>query len=94
MGATKRDVTEKTDKSDKRPTYGAYLVIGNGEASRWTPIGAAWPNADGRGLNVKLDAIPVDGSVALREPREEDEVVPEREDRPRAKERRDGPRMG
>ena len=85
--------SDKSDKTDKRPTHRAYLVIGSGEVSRWTPIGAAWRHADGRGLNVKLDALPVDGSVVLREPQDGD-PNPEREDPPRARDRRDGPRMG
>ena len=50
-----------------KPTHNVYVVQGEGEASRWVRIGAAWPNADGKGFNVKLDAAPVLGRIVLRE---------------------------
>lgn len=81
------------EKADKRPTHRAYVVIGSGEASIWREIGVGWKHSDARGINIKLDAVPVDGSLVLRE-RKDDEPAPERETRPRAKDRRDGPRMG
>jgi hypothetical protein len=33
--------------------------------TRWTDIGAAWPVKDGKGLKVKLDAIPTSGEIIL-----------------------------
>lgn len=36
----------------------------------WTRVGAAWPNKDGRGFNVVLDVVPLDGRLILREPLE------------------------
>ena len=33
-------------------------------------MGAAWPNKDGRGFNVVLDVVPLDGRLILREPME------------------------
>jgi len=36
----------------------------------WTRVGAAWPNKDGRGFNVVLDVVPLDGRLILREPME------------------------
>lgn len=59
--------------TNKRPTYRLYAVrkSGNGK-SHWTDIGAAWPNRDGKGFNLKLNLIPLDGSeIVMREPREE-----------------------
>jgi hypothetical protein len=49
------------------PTYIAYHVKDtaageNGEKRGvWTQVGAAWPNKDGRGFNVVLDVVPLDG---------------------------------
>ncbi len=32
----------------------------------FTRIGAAWPNADGKGFNIVLDVLPIDGLITLR----------------------------
>jgi len=58
------------------PTYIAYHVkdTNAGEHGEkrgvWTRVGAAWPNKDGKGFNVVLDVIPLDGRLMLREPLE------------------------
>ena len=58
------------------PTYIAYYVkdtnAGEDGEKRgvWTKVGAAWPNKDGKGFNVVLDAVPLDGRLILREPME------------------------
>ena len=55
----------------RRPTHRLYRVNGEGSAAIWTPIGAAWPNKDGKGFNLNCDAVPLTGRVVLRliEPR-------------------------
>jgi hypothetical protein len=57
----------------RRPTHRLYRVTGDGSASIWTPIGAAWPNKDGKGYNLNCDAVPLTGRIVLRiiEPRQE-----------------------
>jgi hypothetical protein len=40
----------------------------------WTRVGAAWPNKDGKGYNVVLDVMPLDGRLRLREPMERDDA--------------------
>jgi hypothetical protein len=57
----------------RRPTHRLYRVTGDGDASIWTPIGAAWPNKDGKGFNLNCDAVPLTGRIVLRliEPRPE-----------------------
>lgn len=41
----------------------------NGEKSaRWTRIGVAFPHKDGKGFNVELTALPLNGKLVLREP--------------------------
>ena len=58
------------------PAYIAYHVKDttageNGEKRGvWTRVGAAWPNKDGKGFNLVLDVMPLDGRVTLREPSE------------------------
>lgn len=37
--------------------------------THWTKIGAAFPNRDG-GYSVVLDALPLDGKIVLKVPRE------------------------
>lgn len=50
----------------------AYVVTERGDKSYWNRIGVAFTNRDGS-LNVKLDAIPTNGAIHIRdyEPRDE-----------------------
>ena len=48
------------------PTHHVYVVEGEGTKAFWTKIGAAWPHADGNGLNVTLSLLPLDGRVVIR----------------------------
>jgi hypothetical protein len=58
----------KTETS-KRPTHRVYAVTKNGDKSFWTEIGAAWSHQDGKGFNVKLDYLPLNGAeIVIREP--------------------------
>ncbi len=58
-------------EAPRRPTHRLYRVNGEGSAAIWTPIGAAWPNKDGKGFNLNCDAVPLTGRIVLRliEPR-------------------------
>ena len=49
-----------------KPTHRLYRVVGEGESANWTPIGAAWPNKDGKGFSLTCDAIPLQGRLILR----------------------------
>jgi hypothetical protein len=62
-----------TTETSKRPTHRVFSVRkANGEKSLWTQIGVAWPNQDGKGFNIKLYLIPVDGSdIVMREAKDE-----------------------
>lgn len=72
---SKRPTAAQADASSgpHRPTHRLYRVVGEGDASIWTPIGAAWPNKDGKGFNLNCDAVPLTGRIVLRliEPRPE-----------------------
>ncbi len=54
--------------SGKTPSHTVYQVRdrGEGKKSFWTRIGSAWQHADGKGFNVQLDCMPLDGRLTLR----------------------------
>jgi hypothetical protein len=49
------------------PAFMLYRVDGNGPDARWTKIGAAWPNRDGKGFNILCDAVPLQSRIVMRE---------------------------
>jgi hypothetical protein len=50
----------------RKPTHRLYSVTGDGEAASWTPIGAAWPNKDGKGFSFACNAVPLQGRIVMR----------------------------
>ena len=32
----------------------------------WTRIGSVWPHADGKGFNIQLEVVPLDGRITIR----------------------------
>jgi hypothetical protein len=62
------NTTTETKPASKAPTHIAYQVRDGkeGEKSYWTRIGAAWQHKDGKGFNIQLQAVPLDGSIKLR----------------------------
>ncbi|WP_417449545.1 hypothetical protein [Kordiimonas sp.] len=58
-----------SDKTQpKQPSHLAYQVSEGKEGqSFFNRVGAAFPHKDEKGYNLKLDAIPVDGNVTIRE---------------------------
>lgn len=53
--------------TSKTPSHIAYQVRDRGgKKSYWTRIGVAWQHADGKGYNVQLEAVPLDGRITLR----------------------------
>jgi hypothetical protein len=59
-----------TTTTSKRPTHLAYSVRDYEKAGEtkadWTRIGVAWAHRDGNGFDIILEALPVNGRVALR----------------------------
>lgn len=49
-----------------------YVISGKGERKYWTKVGVAFVNRDGS-LNCKLESLPVDGELHIRDasPRED-----------------------
>lgn len=60
--------TNNQPESSKAPTHIAYQVRESqgGGKGFWTRIGSAWAHRDGKGFNLQLDAVPLDGRVSLR----------------------------
>lgn len=63
-------MTSETSKPGVKPAFIAYHVRNRDgeEDGFWTRVGVAFPNADGKGYNVLLDAVPLDGRITLRVP--------------------------
>lgn len=53
--------------TSRKPSHTAYTVDGEGDSATWTEIGAAWRHEDGKGFNLSLKALPVNGRLVLRE---------------------------
>jgi hypothetical protein len=60
--------------TSKAPQYAAYHVRDRkGADAIWTRIGSAWQHADGKGFNIQIDTVPLDGRISLRIPSEKSE---------------------
>lgn len=61
--------TNDNATASKAPTHVAYHVRdgkNKGDKGFWTRIGAGWMAKDGKGINIQLDVIPLDGKVIVR----------------------------
>ena len=58
----------ETKPAGKSPSHVAYQVRdrGEGQKSFWTRIGSAWAHADGKGFNIQIEVVPLDGRITLR----------------------------
>lgn len=63
------------------PAFMLWSVEGEGEQAHWTRIGAAWTNRDGKGFNLRCNAIPLGGRLVMRvfSPRRENSAQSELE---------------
>jgi hypothetical protein len=53
----------------KKPAARAYQVRDNKDPDKkanWLEIGAAWAHKDGKGFDILLQSIPLDGRIVLR----------------------------
>jgi hypothetical protein len=61
--------TQTTESTpSKSPTHVAYQVRDRGEGKKgfWTRIGSAWAHGDGKGFNIQIETVPLDGRITLR----------------------------
>lgn len=59
-----------TDNPSNRPSHELFVVEGEGDDAFFTKIGAAWPNKNGTGFNLKLSAMPLNGRIVMTEAKE------------------------
>lgn len=67
-------VAQTAPSANRFDAYSVREYEANGEKkSEWTKVGVAFPHSDGKGYNVVLHALPVDGKLVLRlhEPKED-----------------------
>ncbi|MEY9363867.1 hypothetical protein ABH994_006588 [Bradyrhizobium yuanmingense] len=61
----------KRNQKNQTP-HAVYVVEGEGDSAFWTKIGAAWPHQDGKGFNIQLSCMPLNGRLIVREPKAEE----------------------
>lgn len=61
------------ENSGSKPDFDAYVVEGDGENAFWTKVGGAWQHKDGKGFNLVLTALPVNGRLVMREPKAQED---------------------
>ena len=54
-----------TNTASNKPTYRVFAVTKRGEKKRWQEIGAAWAHKDGKGFNLTLDYLPLNGAETV-----------------------------
>lgn len=60
-------VAQTAPSANRFDAYSVRDYEANGEKkSEWTRIGVAFPHSDGKGYNVLLQAVPLDGKMVLR----------------------------
>jgi len=63
--------------ANQQLTHRAYTVIKReGKDDFWLAIGAAFAHEDGDGFNIVLQALPIDGKIVLRLPRDDQPEEP------------------
>ncbi len=58
----------KRNQKNQTP-HAVYVVEGEGDDAFWTKVGAAWQHQDGKGFNITLSALPLNGRLVVREPK-------------------------
>lgn len=75
--------------NSQKPAHRVYTVIKrDGQDDYWLNIGATFAHQDGKGFNVMLQALPIDGKIVLREPQGDEPEQPATKNKRRT-ERRD-----
>ncbi|SFN45815.1 hypothetical protein [Dokdonella immobilis] len=66
--------SKQTQPAARLDAFNVRRYESGGETkAEWLKVGTAFPHADGKGFNLVLHAVPVDGKLVLRtyEPRED-----------------------
>ncbi len=79
------------ERQPAAPTHRVYTVIRReGQDDYWLNIGLAFPHKDGKGFNIVLQALPLDGKIVCREVTEDDGADPAPQQRGRQEPARGG----
>lgn len=77
MSKNASNAKSNDSKASKAPTHIAYHVreFGEGENKKsfWSRIGSVWAHGDGKGFNIQVDVVPLDGRITLRVPEDKKE---------------------
>ena len=80
------------NRDAKQPTHRAYSVIKrDGQDDYWLNLGLVFAHKDGKGLNIMLQAFPLDGKIVCREVSEDDpagDTAPRQPERPTSRKSR------
>ncbi|MFM7131809.1 MAG: hypothetical protein ACKO5E_19370 [bacterium] len=58
---------KSNETGSKLPSHIVYQVRDReGQKGIWTRIGSAWAHGDGKGFNIQLESVPLDGRITLR----------------------------
>ncbi|MDD1532695.1 MULTISPECIES: hypothetical protein [unclassified Bradyrhizobium] len=63
----------KRNEKTQRP-HSVFVVEGEGDKAFWTKVGAAWAHDDGKGFNIQLSCLPLNGRLVIREPKADAEA--------------------
>lgn len=73
---TNQTTETTTENKNGKPAFIAYSVreyeAGGEQKSHWAQIGAMWGHKNGDGFSLQLDAVPLDGRIVLRQPKEKE----------------------
>ena len=62
----------------RQPTHRAYSVIRReGQDDFWLNLGLVFEHKDGKGFNIVLQALPLDGKIVCREITDDEAKAPE-----------------
>ena len=65
-------MSNETKTTSNKPDYLVYVVTEReGKEAFWDKVGIAYKHKDGKGINIQLQALPIDGRLSLREPSEQ-----------------------
>jgi hypothetical protein len=65
----------------RQPTHRAYSVIRReGQDDFWLNLGLVFDHKDGKGFNIVLQALPLDGKIVCREVAEQQDNEGQRQD--------------
>ena len=65
-----------TNTTPNKPSHRVYAVTKRKSGENdWTEIGACWTHGDGKGFNLKLDYLPLNGGeIVIRVPKEKSDT--------------------